>query len=205
MSTPRPQPEYVLRRAKPDDADAAGQICYAAFHKINSDHNFPPDIPEPGVAIGRLSRLFGHPSLYCVVAERDGRIAGSNCLDERSSIAGSGPITVDPTTQNSGVGRALMLDVLDRVRQRCTPGVRLVQAAFHNRSLSLYTKLGFDPREPLSCLQGPALQKTIDGCQVRPARESDLEACNQVCRQVHGHDRGGELADAIREGTAMVV
>jgi len=36
--------------------------------------------------------------------------------------------------------------VLERAKQRGFAGVRLVQAAFHNRSLSLYTKLGFDSR-----------------------------------------------------------
>jgi predicted N-acetyltransferase YhbS len=205
MSTPQPRSAVTVRRAKPDDAAICGQICYDAFQTINKQHNFPPDLPEPGVAIGLLSRVFAHPRFYCVVAEQEGRIAGSNCLDERSSIAGIGPITVDPEIQNSGVGRALMIDVLERVRESAKPGVRLVQAAFHNRSLSLYTKLGFDPREPLSCLQGPPLRTMIDGCRVRPAEESDLEACNQVCRQVHGHDRGGEAADAIHEGSAVVV
>ncbi len=205
MSTQQVRSALVVRRATPNDAEACGHICYTAFYNINANHGFPPDLPEPGAAIGLLSRVFAHPGFYCVVAEQDGRIAGSNCLDERSAIAGIGPITVDPATQNAGVGRALMRAVMDRVHDRGNPGVRLVQAAFHNRSLSLYTKLGFDPREPLSCMQGPALNATIEGCQVRPARESDLEACNQVCRQVHGHDRGGELADAIREGSARVV
>ena len=205
MPTPQLKASLIVRRAKPDDAEICGQICYAAFHSINSLHNFPPDLPEPGVAIGHLSHAFAHPEFYCVVAEQNGQIVGSNCLDERSAIAGIGPITVDPATQNSGVGRALMLAVLKRARERGNPGVRLVQAAFHNRSLSLYTKLGFDTREPLSCLQGPALKRTIDGCRVRTAQKSDLAACHQVCQKVHGHDRGGEVADAIREGSAMVV
>ena len=26
-----------------------------------------------------------------------------------------------------------------------------------------------------------------------------------MCSQVHGHERGGELADAIKDGTAMIV
>ena len=205
MSTPHVKSGLLVRRATPDDAEACGRICYSAFHKISTEHGFPPDVPEPGRAIGLVSHLFAHPGFYCVVAEHEGRIAGSNCLDERSAIAGVGPITVDPTTQNAGVGRALMRAVLDRVRDRGNPGVRLVQAAFHNRSLSLYTKLGFDAREPLSCMQGPALNATIDGCHVRAARESDLAACNELCRQVHGHDRGGELADALREGSGIVV
>jgi len=114
MAAPRNQSTVTIRRAMPADAAACGQICYDAFHKISSAHNFPPDIPEPGHAIGLLTGLFSHPSFYCVVAEVDGRIAGSNCLDERSAIVGIGPITVDPTVQNSGVGRALMRAVLDR-------------------------------------------------------------------------------------------
>ena len=95
--------------------------------------------------------------------------------------------------------------VLDRARERNFAGVRLVQAAFHNRSLSLYTTLGFDVREPLAVMQGPAIQKTYDGTKVRVARPSDLDACNLVALGVHGHHRGGELADAIRQGTATLV
>jgi predicted N-acetyltransferase YhbS len=99
-----------------------------------------------------LSGLLSHPKFYSVVAELDGRAVGSNFLDERSSIAGLGPITIDPAAQDKGVGRRLMLALMDRATQQKFAGVRLVQAAFHNRSLSLYTKLGFDTREPLSCL-----------------------------------------------------
>jgi hypothetical protein len=81
----------------------------------------------------------------------------------------------------------------------------LVQAAFHNRSLSLYTTLGFDVREPLTVFQGPAVKKAYDGFSVRAAQLSDLEACNAVALRVHGHHRGGELADGIQQGTATVV
>jgi predicted N-acetyltransferase YhbS len=126
-------------------------------------------------------------------------------MDERSAIAGIGPITVDPTVQNARVGRALMDAVLERARERRFAGVRLVQAAFHNRSLSLYTKLGFDTREPLACMQGTPPGTRFEGCRVRAARETDLDACSAVCREVHGHDRAGDVAEAIREGSARVV
>jgi GNAT superfamily N-acetyltransferase len=130
---------------------------------------------------------------------------GSNCLDERSAIAGVGPNTVAPSSQNCGVGRKLMGAVLARARERNFPGVRLLQTAFHNRSLALYSKLGFDAREPISVLQGSRLHAQVEGCSVRSARVSDAEDCKRVCTQVHGHDRAGELADAIKEGTAVVV
>jgi hypothetical protein len=37
------------------------------------------------------------------------------------------------------------------------------------------------------------------------ATEDDLAACNRLCREVHGHHRGGELRDAIGRGMATVV
>jgi hypothetical protein len=69
----------------------------------------------------------------------------------------------------------------------------------------LYFKLGFDAREYMACMQGPTIGKSVPGCSVRPARSGDLTACNDVCFRVHGHNRGGELADAIGQGTASVV
>jgi hypothetical protein len=92
-------------------------------------------------------------------------------------------------------------------RSRCPafPSVRLVQAAYHARSLSLYAKLGFDAREPLSAMQGPPVRVAVPGHAVRAARASDADACNAVCRRIHGHDRTGDLADAIAQGSATVV
>ena len=196
--------EVFIRRASPEDALLCGQICYEAFTAINEQHRFPPDIPSAEVGAGFLQLLFGHPGFYCVVAEVDGEIVGSNCLDERSAIAGVGPITVRPGVQNRSVGRKLMRAVIDRSYERSFPGIRLVQAAFDNRSLSLYTKLGFDVREPLSVVQGPAIGKLPNGWKVRPASEADLSATAQLCEAVHGHHRTGELRDAIRQRTAFV-
>ena len=195
----------TLRPAKAADAERCGAICYEAFKTIAEQHNFPPDFPSPEVATGLLSGLLAHPSFYGVVSELDGRIVGSNFLDERSAVFGIGPITIDPAVQNRAVGRKLMQHVMDRVTQRRAPGVRLLQAAYHNRSLCLYTRLGFVTREPISTMQGPPLGVQIPGYTVRPATERDLDACNQVCFHIHGHDRGGELRDAIQQGTATVV
>jgi predicted N-acetyltransferase YhbS len=194
-----------LRPGTLEDAKQCGEICYRAFRAIAEEHNFPPDFPSPEVSITLLSEFMAHPHIYGVVAELDGQVVGSNFIDERSIIAGIGPITVDPAVQNRAIGRELMQHVLARVAKQRHPGVRLVQAAYHNRSISLYTKLGFVVREPLSVMQGQPLSVQTPGYSVRPAKIDDLNACNKVCLKVHGHDRGGELLDAIKRGTAMVV
>lgn len=203
--SPQSIPEVRIRRATPQDAAVCGRICYDAFSTINAQHNFPCDFPEPGMANGVIGMMFSHPGSYCVVAEVDGRVVGSNCLEEQSIIAGVGPITVDPTIQNRGVGRKLMDAVMERAREQGKAGVRLVQAAFHNRSLSLYASLGFDIREPLACMNGPAIGATVDGCTVRPAELADIPACDDLSMRVHGFARGAELPPAIERGTARVV
>jgi Acetyltransferase (GNAT) domain len=140
-----------------------------------------------------------------VVAEADGQVVGSNCLDERCSIVGVGPITVEPALQNGSIGRILMQAVLDRARERQAPGVRLLQSAYHNRSLSLYAKLGFDAREPMSVMQGPPLRLAIPGFTVRAATEADIDATTALCERVHGHSRAGEMRDALAHGEPRVV
>lgn len=195
----------VLRPGTPADAQACGTICFEAFRSVCAAHNFPPDFPSPEAASDLMSMLLAHPRFYSVVAEVDGRVAGSNFLDERSNIVGIGPISVDPAGQNRGVGGRLMQDVLDRAAGRQAAGVRLLQAGFHNRSLCLYTKLGFRTREPVSILQGKPLGQKLPGYEVRPATAADEAACNGLCRRVHGFDRGAELRDAVDQKSASVV
>jgi GNAT superfamily N-acetyltransferase len=195
----------TIRHAALADAAECGRIIHAAFAAIADRHNFPHDFPSAEIATRVASMLIGHPGFYGVVAERDGRILGSNFLDERSPIAGVGPITVDPAAQNTGTGRRLMEAVIERAASRNLPGTRLVQDGYHNRSLSLYTKLGFVTREPLSVMQGTPLGVTLPGYVVRKAAAADAPACNALCRRVHGFERSGEVADAIAQNTATVI
>jgi predicted N-acetyltransferase YhbS len=194
-----------IRPAGVDDAQECGRICHDAFAAIANYHRFPPDFPSVEVATAVLTGLIAHPGFFSVVAEQDGKIVGSNFLDERSAICGVGPITVDPQVQDRQIGRALMTVVIERGAQQHAPGVRLLQSAYHNRSMSLYAKLGFDVREPFAVMQGHPLGLQIPGYAVRPATDEDAQACDALCVRVHGHDRGGELRDALAQGAAKVV
>ena len=194
----------TMRPATPQDADACGLICYQAFKVIAEAHHFPPDFPDAAAAAGLMQFAFSHEQVYAVVAEQDGRIVGSNMLWENSLIGGVGPITVDPACQNAAIGRQLMEQVLQRAADSKLAGLRLVQAAYHNRTMALYTKLGFDVQEPLSVMQGSPLSVRIPGYNVRPATETDIEPCDQLCYAVHGHQRSSELLGAIKAGTATV-
>ncbi len=195
----------TLRPGKLDDATICGTICYHAFKAIADLHNFLQAYSLPELAVDRMVARLTQPGFYAVVTELNGRVVGSNFLDERSPIAGLGPITVDPTVQNRAIGRRLLQDVLDRVASQDRLGVRLVHAAYHTRALSLYAKMGFVVRDVVAKVTGVPTTLRPLGYTVRPAGLADLDACNRVCQDVHGHHRGGELRDAIEQGQATVV
>jgi predicted N-acetyltransferase YhbS len=198
--------ELILRPGVIEDAKECGRICYEAFKSIADQHRFPPEMPSIEIATALMTMRLSHLGFYSVVAELDGKIVGSIFLDERSVIAGGGPLSVDPPVMNGTIGSQLTQAMMDRAtQQRFFPGLRGVVIAWHYRAVALYTKLGFNSRETLSAMQGKPLALKISGYDVRPAREEDLSACNRLCYRVHGHDRAGELVDAIRQGTANVV
>ncbi len=195
----------VLRTGRPEDGEPCGRICYEAFTAIAEQHGFPPDWPSVEFAQAVLSAMLARNDAVSVVAELDGRVVGSNFMHETGAVAGIGPITVAPTVQDGAVGRRMMEHLLAVARQKQFASVRLVQAAYHCRSMSLYAKLGFAVREPLACMQGSALGLAVPGFSVRAAAAPDLDACCALCWRVHGHERRAELREAIRQGTATVV
>jgi hypothetical protein len=54
-------------------------------------------------------------------------------------------------------------------------------------------------------MQGPAINERIPGYEVRSVTQDDLEACNALCRRVHGHERSIALLDGIHQETAKLV
>ena len=194
-----------IRVAALEDAAVCGRICYEAFAAIAGRHGFPPQLSSVEVATALTSQLIKSPGFFGVVAELEGRVIGSNFLDERSTMFGVGPVTVEPAVQDRQIGRALMTAVLERSAARGAPGVRLVQVAYHTRSMSLYAKLGFDVREPFAVLQGNPVGFKVSGFAIRAATGADAEVCDALCVRVHGHDRGGEVRDGIAQGSAQVV
>ncbi|MEV0195060.1 hypothetical protein [Nonomuraea sp. NPDC050691] len=83
--------DLLLRPGTRSDAVECGRICFAAFDRIAHEHGFPGDFPSMDAATGLMDVLLAHPGFYSVVAELDGRIVGSNFLDERSPVVGVGP------------------------------------------------------------------------------------------------------------------
>jgi predicted N-acetyltransferase YhbS len=185
-----------LRATEPADGDECARIVYKAFGALHDYHRFARDFPTLEAARQLTSAFISHPSIWGVVAERDGRIVGSNYLDERGPIRGLGPITVDPQAQGAGVGRRLMEAALERGRDAA--GIRLLQDSFNGGSLALYASLGFEVKEPCTVMSGTPRSRPLAGVEVRPLEERDLEECEDLCVRVHGFERTNELCDALK-------
>jgi len=186
--------ELSIRRIEAQDREICGRILFEAFRSIAERHDFPPDFETPEVATAIMGFLID--GSWGVVAERDGRILGSNFLKEGDPISAVGPISVDPAVQESGIGRRLMQAVIDRGRK--VDGIRLVQDAFNATSMALYASLGFDVREPLVYLTGNPRGAPIPGIEVRPFVADDLADCAALCRRVHAITRSHELSEASK-------
>jgi GNAT superfamily N-acetyltransferase len=185
-----------LREVQPEDVKECARICFEAFGGIDDHHRFPRDFPSLEMAEGLMEAFVGSPFIWGVVAEADGRIVGSNFLLESDPIRGVGPISVDPDHQGGGVGRKLMEAVIERGKG--APGTRLLQGSFNMRSLSLYASLGFEEREPVLWMSGKPRSGPVEGIEVRPVGETDLDECEALCKKVHGFERTNELRGAMQ-------
>jgi GNAT superfamily N-acetyltransferase len=194
---------FKIRPVAFSDVEACGSIIYQAFKGIADAHAFPPDFPSVETAIELARTFITHPGIYGVAAEERGQFIGSNFLTEFDPIRAVGPITVEPAAQGRGIGKYLMQAVIQRGQEAI--GIRLVQDAFNTRSMSLYASLGFEAREPLVLIQGRPKSKPDSHFLVRPLSAEDLEGCAAVCREVHGVQRSGELAECLKAFTPFGV
>ncbi|KAK4688198.1 hypothetical protein P7C73_g1903, partial [Tremellales sp. Uapishka_1] len=203
--------QITIRPATVDDAAACGRITHDAFSTISADHGYPSDFPSAEEAFEFLSAMFSTSGYHGLVAEHHAegqegaQTAGSCVVGEQDVVQSIGPISVDTHLQKSGTGRRLLEAAISRMRSNGAIGMRLVGAAFNNGSFSLYTSLGFDVREPLSCLQGRTHTRHVEGCVVRPATAADMADCNTLSRKIHGFARESMLSQAVSDGTARVV
>lgn len=184
-----------IRPALPADIDDCGRIIHEAFTGIAAQHGFPSDFPtvEDGTRLAR--QRIPNPLFYCLVAELDGRIAGSSFISERDPIRGIGTVSVAPATQDHGVGRLMMAATVERGKD--APGMRLTQDAFNTASMPLYASFGFDVQEPLVQMEGSFKSAPVAGVELRAMTADDIPTCEDLCLRVHGFPRTRETLDAL--------
>jgi GNAT superfamily N-acetyltransferase len=186
--------------AEPQHAKELGSICFEAFKEIQDRGCGTRDFPTAEIAQQVLGMLVERDDFYSVSALDDGRVVGSNFLSLMDPVGGVGPITVDPSYQGQGVGRALMQNVIDYARHNNIEQVRLFQDSFNLSSLSLYASMGFDTKDSAALMQ--VTPATEADNSVRPITEPDLPAIEELSKRIYKNSRRNEVAAAAPYGFA---
>src|SRR5712692_6786907 len=188
--------DLELVPAKPEHVSELGRIAYEAFKDISDRHHFPPDVTSAALWRMIIGGLVQSENEYGVAAMMDGQPAGSNFLLTSDEVGGLGPITAEVPLQGQGIGRALMLNVLDHARESGIEKVRLLQDSFNMTSLALYASLGFDTKTPVALMQ-PLPAASPDG-SIRPVTDDDLPAIEELSTRIYKVSRRNEVAANIR-------
>lgn len=196
----------TIRPICKEDVEASARVAFAAHSALAARNGHPSEHPTPAFSAGLMNIKVKDPNAHGFVAEQGGKILGSVFLNRFPStpVAAIGPLTVDPSAEGIGAGRLLLNAALEEARACAILQVRLVQSPAHLRSLALYSKLGFEVREPLVLMQGGPTA-AIDDRAVRKADVHDIFYCERLCARVHGFPRSDEIHAAVEQRTARVV
>ena len=128
-------PKIDIRDETADDADVISQVTIAAFKTLEVSNQTEQFIIEALRAAGALA--------VSLVAEMDGRVVGHIAFSPVTISEGSrdwyglGPVSVLPEYQHRGIGKALIVTGLSRLKNMDAKGCCLVGHPEY------YTKFGF--------------------------------------------------------------
>jgi ribosomal protein S18 acetylase RimI-like enzyme len=130
-----------------DDADQ--QFLYALYASTRADEMSQVDWPDEQkdaflqMQFNAQHRYYHEqfPSASYLVVERDGEAIGRIYLDRRSDELRLIDIALMPQARNQGLGKALLMDLLDEGQANALP-VRIHVEQF-NPAMRLYLRLGF--------------------------------------------------------------
>ncbi len=186
-----------IRPATPADVEACGRIIFESFNEVSKQHNFPCDFPSVKISTQLAGLLINDSLVFSIVAEVDGSVVGCNFLHERHPIRSVGPISIAPDFQSRGIGRRLMIKIMDRAQGSL--GIRLIQETQNIVSIALYTSLGFDIKDSLFLIKGkPKTPFQKNGIDVRPLALEDVKICTKICLEVCGFERSQEVENAVK-------
>lgn len=190
-----------LIRATPEHAEQIARIFFDAFDQLARRHGFTAEIFSREFALGAANSFTTRPDLYGIVAVEDGVVIGHNFVQLTDTVAGIGPICVDPARQSKGLGRAMMRHIIDYALKNHGPAVRLYQESFNMVSLSLYTLLGFNVTEPVVLMS--VVPDETSHADIRKLTLDDVGEADALCLATQKVSRRNELRNMIEHGHAM--
>ena len=117
-------------------------------------------------------------------AEIDGELVGSNFATRWGSVGFFGPITVHPGVSDQGIGKQLMVPVMECFDRWKVTHAGLFTFAHSPKHIGLYQRYGFWPRFLTAIMSKPVHPPTSRSqwSTYSEAPESEREACLKACR-----------------------
>lgn len=168
------------------------EVAQLIFHSTN--HWYQKNLNRPCFPGDDPAICMIFPEVYedldpgcCLVAEIDGKLAGSCFYHPRETHLSLGIMNVHPDFAGQGVARRLLDDIL--VQAGSKP-VRLVSSALNLDSFSLYSRAGFRPFETYQDMMLPVgTPLPPRSASVRPVTPEDLPTLVDLEEKVSGIQR----------------
>jgi len=144
-----------------------------------------------------------HAECDAIVAEMDGEVVGTGVGTSNGGVGWVGAIFVSSTHRSRGLGRALTLEVIDRLDTR---GCRTLVLTATDQGRPIYERLGFEVQSWYRTLEGEGLPtETPAARDVRAMNAADLAAVVALDRAATGEDREHLLRAFLRPDAGWVV
>jgi len=183
-----------LRETELSDADRIFRVAFGTFVGLPQPEQFAGDTDYIG------TRWKANPA-GALGAEVDGKLAGTIFGLLCGSVGYFGPLTIDPSVWDKGIGQQLVAPTMEYFRAN---GVRLAGLfTFSNsaKHLGLYQKFGFHPQYLTAILGKPLSPAKIDVAFARvsaldtPTRDAVLSDCRALTDELYeGFDLTPEIA-----------
>lgn len=190
----------TIRTMSSDEESTVGTLIHEstnAWYKAKLGHEIFTGKPEDCKIFIDTYQLLD-PGC-CLVAEDEGKIVGACFYHPRETHVGVGIMAVRPEATGSGVGRALLDEVIKRAEDL---PLRLVSSAMNLDSYSLYTRAGFGPVAVYQDMRIPPdveLPPPPAGPgSVRMANVSHLFGMADLEEEISGIRRAKDLAHFVR-------
>ena len=202
----RQYPTIHVREATVKDIDRCADICFESFKTLNATIGLPPEHPNLEFTRKSFRAIIKDPGYYVVVAvDENGKPVGINVLEKRDHVAAVGPIVVDTTFHKRGIGRELMLAIIEHSKTIGKDSVRAVSSNI--KSYALVASEGFEPVEQLTVLTGFADPKSTEiksDIKVRKMEKKDLEECDKLFKTTHGFSRYNDILSALNPASPHI-
>jgi ribosomal protein S18 acetylase RimI-like enzyme len=190
-----------LRPMREDDVPAVHETAVRCFDELADRLGLPRDPRhDPAVAHLRHRYVVATDPGGCWVAEQDGELVGAAESILREGLWGLSLLIVDPRTQSSGVGTALLRRASEygaRARSR------MILSSHDPRALRAYARLGLAPQPCLRAVGTPRGVRAPAG--VRAGGRADIPLTVAVDRQVRGAAHGADIGCLLDMGVRLLV